>query len=122
MARGRRDPELRSSPDTQERQSRQRRVSAQWDNTLHLNISHQPTLIYSGSEESDLQAFLAQLGEKAPARADQILGEIIQVTLWVIQGIVKDLSGLGLLQLLEEVIDLEVGLGGPIRQTEDQLQ
>ena len=51
-----------------------------------------------------------------------MLGEIIQVTLWVTQEIVKDLSGLGLLQLLEEAIDLEVGLGGPIRQTGDQLQ
>ena len=50
------------------------------------------------------------------------MGEIIQVTLWVTQEIVKDLSGLGLLQLLEEVIDLEVGQGGPIRQTGDQLQ
>ena len=45
MARDRRDqPLLRSSPDPQERQSRpsrQRRVSAPWDNTFSLNISHQ---------------------------------------------------------------------------------
>ena len=47
MARDRRTP--RSSPEPVERQSRRRRVSSPgaWDNTLHLNISHAPTLIYN---------------------------------------------------------------------------
>ena len=40
----------------------------------------------------------------------------------VTQGIVKDLSELDLLRLLEEVIDHAVGLGGAIRQTGEQLQ
>ena len=47
MARDRRTP--RSSPEPVERQSRRRRVSSPgaWDNTLHLNISHAPTVIYN---------------------------------------------------------------------------
>ena len=47
MARDRRTP--RSSPEPVERQSRRRSVSSPraWDNTLHLNISHAPTLIYN---------------------------------------------------------------------------
>ena len=74
MARDRRDQIPRSSPDPQQRQSRQRRVSAPRDNTLCLNIIHQ--LIYSGNPRRGVRSpsIFSPTRRESPSQSRSNLG------------------------------------------------
>ena len=119
MARGRRDPEPRSSPDPQQRQSRQRRVSAPWDNTLCLNISHQPTLIYSGNLRRGVRSpsIFSPTRRESPSQSRSNLGRSHPGN-----PLGNPRNSQGSARLQEEVIDHVDGLGGLIHQIGEQLQ